>query len=150
MDALIDMLRIARLTGGVYLRAEFSAPWCIAAQMSPDMCAPFLKHASHLVPYHYVVEGSFHAALEKDAPVALQSGDLMFFVSTRSDLDVFHCGMIVREGSGVLMRHASRSHGAVVEQELGEFLKANRMTGVIVVRPREMRRRSAGKRRGRM
>ncbi len=80
----------------------------------------------------------------------LQSGDLMFFVSTRSDLDVFHCGMIVREGSGVLMRHASRSHGAVVEQELGEFLKANRMTGVIVVRPREMRRRSAGKRRGRM
>ncbi len=34
------------------------------------------------------------------------------------------------------MRHASRSRGFVVEQELSEFLKANRMAGVIVARPR--------------
>ena len=38
----------------------------------------------------------------------------------------------------VLMRHASRSQGGVVEQELTEFLKANRMAGVIVVRPQPM------------
>ena len=67
----------------------------------------------------------------------LQSGDLMFFVSTRKNLDVFHAGIIVREGTMVLMRHASRGHGIVVEQALSEFLKANRMAGVIVVRPQE-------------
>jgi hypothetical protein len=66
----------------------------------------------------------------------LQSGDLMFFVSTRRNLDIFHCGIIVRDGKRVLMRHASRSQGLVVEQELSEFLKANRMAGVIVARPR--------------
>jgi len=65
----------------------------------------------------------------------LQSGDLIFFVSTRKNLDVFHAGIIVRDGKRVLMRHASRSQGFVVEQELREFLKANRMAGVIVVRP---------------
>jgi hypothetical protein len=65
----------------------------------------------------------------------LQSGDLMFFASTRKNLDVFHAGIIVRDGKKVAMRHASRSHGLVVEQELSEFLKANRMAGVIVVRP---------------
>ena len=65
----------------------------------------------------------------------LESGDLIFFVSTRKNLDVFHAGIIVRDGKRVLMRHASRSHGMVVEQELIEFLKANRMAGAIVVRP---------------
>jgi len=73
----------------------------------------------------------------------LQSGDLIFFVSTRKNLDVFHAGIIVRDGKSILMRHASRSQGFVVEQELSEFLKANRMAGVIVVRPKDLTRRIA-------
>jgi cell wall-associated NlpC family hydrolase len=64
----------------------------------------------------------------------MQSGDLIFFASTRKHLDVFHAGIIVRDGERLMMRHASRSRGEVVEQELAEFLGANRMTGVIVVR----------------
>jgi Protein of unknown function (DUF1460) len=67
----------------------------------------------------------------------LRNGDLIFFVSTRRNLDVFHAGVLVREGNKVSMRHASRSRGLVVEQELSQFLKANRMTGVIVLRPQE-------------
>lgn len=66
----------------------------------------------------------------------LQTGDLIFFVSTRKNLDTFHAGIIVRDGKKILMRHASRSQGSVVEQKLSDFLKANRMAGVIVVRPR--------------
>lgn len=65
----------------------------------------------------------------------LQSGDLIFFVSTRKNLDVFHAGIIMRDGKRVLLRHASRSQGFVVEHELSAFLKTNRMAGVIVVRP---------------
>ena len=67
----------------------------------------------------------------------LQSGDLIFFVSTRKNLDMFHAGIIVRDGKRILMRHASRSRGDVVEGELREFLETNRMSGVIVVRPQE-------------
>jgi hypothetical protein len=73
----------------------------------------------------------------------LHSGDLIFFASTRRNLDVFHAGIIVRDGKKVLMRHASRSRGSVVEQELSEFLKTNRMAGVIVVRPQAVSRRIA-------
>jgi cell wall-associated NlpC family hydrolase len=73
----------------------------------------------------------------------LQSGDLIFFASTRKNLDVFHAGIIVRDGKKVLMRHASRSQGRVVEQELNEFLKANRMAGAIAVRPQPVSRRIA-------
>lgn len=71
----------------------------------------------------------------------LQSGDLIFFASTRKHLDVFHVGIIVRGHKDLLMRHASRSRGEVVEQELNDFLRTNRMSGVIVVRPREPTRR---------
>ena len=65
----------------------------------------------------------------------LRSGDLIFFASTRSHLDIFHCGIIVRQPGGLFIRHAARSRQAVVDQELPEFLKNNRMAGVVVVRP---------------
>jgi cell wall-associated NlpC family hydrolase len=65
----------------------------------------------------------------------LQTGDLVFFASTRKHLDVFHCGIIVRDDNRILLRHALRSRGAVVEQELDDFLKANRTAGLIIARP---------------
>jgi len=67
----------------------------------------------------------------------VQSGDLIFFVSTRPHLDVYHCGIVIRDGARLMMRHASRSQGGVVEQELDVFLKANRMSGIILARPVE-------------
>jgi len=67
----------------------------------------------------------------------LQTGDLIFFASTRKHLDVFHCGILIRDSERLNMRHASRSRNGVVEQDLNEFLKANRMAGVIIVRPTE-------------
>jgi hypothetical protein len=73
----------------------------------------------------------------------LQSGDLIFFASTRKNLDMFHAGIIVRDNNKVSMRHASRSQGGVVEQELSDFLKTNRMAGVVVVRPQPVKRRIA-------
>ena len=74
----------------------------------------------------------------------LRTGDIICFVSTRSDLDVFHAGLIERGEAGTALRHASRSQGAVVEQPLKDFLRSNRMSGVIVVRPKEIGVRAAG------
>jgi hypothetical protein len=50
VDALSDVLRVARLTGGVFLHAEFSAPWCLAARVPREHCGPALGPASHLIP----------------------------------------------------------------------------------------------------
>ncbi len=65
----------------------------------------------------------------------LKTGDLVFFASTKPGLDVFHSGVLVNDGGVLKLRHASRSRGRVVEEELAEFLKKNRMAGLIVVRP---------------
>jgi AraC-like DNA-binding protein len=78
MDALSDVLRVARLTGGVFLHAEFSAPWCIAAQMSPELCAPFLGPVPHLIPYHYVMEGELRCSVEGESEqVLVRKGEVI-------------------------------------------------------------------------
>lgn len=65
----------------------------------------------------------------------LATGDLIFFASTRRNLDVFHCGLLVAGDGGWRLRHATRSRGSVVEEELDLFLGRQRTSGVIVVRP---------------
>ena len=64
MDALSDVLRVAHLTGGVFLRAEFFAPWCIASRLTPEHCSPVLGPASHMMIFHYVAEGEVRIQIE--------------------------------------------------------------------------------------
>ncbi len=66
MDALSDVLRVAHLTGGVFLHADFFAPWCMSARIAPEHCAPNLGPASHLIVYHYVVEGDLRIRVEDE------------------------------------------------------------------------------------
>jgi hypothetical protein len=84
MDALSDVLRVAQLTGGVFLHAEFFAPWCMAGRLGPEHCAPLLGPASHLMPYHYVVEGEIHVRVEGGEVFALGAGEVVLF--PRNDL----------------------------------------------------------------
>jgi len=64
-----------------------------------------------------------------------QTGDVALFASTRRNLDVFHMGFIIRRDDDVWLRHASRTARRVIEQPLAEFLKAHRMSGIILLRP---------------
>jgi AraC-like DNA-binding protein len=75
---------VVQLTGGVFLQAEFGAPWCIAAQVAPEHCAPLLGPASHLILYHYVVEGELHVRLEGEEAFVLRPGEVVLF--PRNDL----------------------------------------------------------------
>jgi hypothetical protein len=106
----------------------------IAAKVGPVSKERTLSVVPGLPPRKVRFECIPKSSIGKLGP-HLQTGDLIFFASTRSHLDIFHCGIIVRDGERLLMRHASRSQKGVVEQDLNEFLKKNRMAGVIVVRP---------------
>ncbi len=65
----------------------------------------------------------------------LANGDVLLFASTKAGLDVFHCGFLVLAGGSLRLRHASRSAGRVVEEDLSRFLAANRMAGLVAARP---------------
>lgn len=79
MDALSDVLRVARLTGGVFLQAEFFEPWCMAAQLAPEHCAPVLGPASHLILYHYVIEGRIGVRMSDGTDFELNAGEIVIF-----------------------------------------------------------------------
>ena len=86
MDALSDVLRVAHLTGGVFLHADFFAPWCMAARVSPEHCAPALGPASHLIVYHYVVEGAFRIRVEGESGEGTVIGAGEVVLLPRNDL----------------------------------------------------------------
>ena len=79
MDALSDVLRVAHLTGGVFLHAEFFEPWCITAQLESQYCAPFIGTSSHLILYHYVAEGRLKVQVGGEDAFELSAGEIVVF-----------------------------------------------------------------------
>jgi AraC-like DNA-binding protein len=79
MDALADILKAARLSGGVFFRAEFSAPWCLGGLLTPEMCAPFVGRAQHLVPYHFLVDGEIVVSVNDEPARVLRGGEVVLF-----------------------------------------------------------------------
>lgn len=77
MDALSDVLRVVRIKGGVFLHAEFTAPWCVSSQVAPDDCATLLRGANHLVLFHYVAEGRFSAKGPDGTVLELAAGQVI-------------------------------------------------------------------------
>lgn len=65
----------------------------------------------------------------------MQHGDIIFFVSTRQDLDVFHTGFVFERGGRIVLRHATRRAGLVIDQDLDEFFSQNQMAGTVLLRP---------------
>lgn len=86
MDALSDVLRSARLTGGVFLHADFTAPWCMAAKVAPEHCAPYLGPTSHLVLYHYIVEGGVRVRVDAEGQEEIELGPGEVVLLPRNDL----------------------------------------------------------------
>ena len=69
---------------------------------------------------------------------ALSPGDIIGFISRRSDLDFFHTGLVAFGKEGVLLlRHASRSHGRVIEEKMAAFVTVNPVKYVTLLRATE-------------
>ena len=63
MDALSEVLKALRLTSGLFLDAEFTAPWCIDSAPGKDDVRHLLPSAEHVTIYHLVTEGRCRARL---------------------------------------------------------------------------------------
>ena len=111
MDALSDVLRVAHLTGGVFLHAEFCAPWCIAARLSPEHCAPAVGPASHLLIYHYVVDGAFRLRIDglDGEEVTVKSGEIVLL--PHNDLHLMGSDLSLPAIPGSAVIHPPRSGG---------------------------------------
>lgn len=67
MDALSEVLRLAKFTAGVTLDATARAPWCVSVPASPAMSRA-----------HLVIEGECVLKAANAEPVTLKAGELAF------------------------------------------------------------------------
>lgn len=77
MEASLDVLRTIRLTGGIFLDAEFTAPWCVAAQVAPEDCHPFTPLPQGIIAYHYVSSGRLLLRVGEGEPREVPAGYLV-------------------------------------------------------------------------
>lgn len=80
MDAFSEVLRALRLESGLFLDAEFTAPWCIDSAPGKEDVRHILPSAEHVAIYHLLVEGSCRARLPDEGSIVdLVAGDLLMF-----------------------------------------------------------------------
>lgn len=77
MDALNAVLSSMRLSGSVFLEAEFTSPWCVSSRILPEDCAPFFPGCRHVISYHYVRSGALLCSVGPDQPIRVEAGKIL-------------------------------------------------------------------------
>ena len=77
MDTLSDVLRVLRLTGAVFIDAEFTAPWCVLSASGRPL-PNFFSEGQHIAFFHLLTEGRCKARLTTGGEtLEISAGDLL-------------------------------------------------------------------------
>jgi len=77
MDALSEVFAAVRLSGGVFLDAEFTAPWCVVSQVGPEDFSAQGGMPAHLIAYHYVVAGRLFVEVAGSPALEVRAGEIV-------------------------------------------------------------------------
>jgi len=86
MDPLADVLRSVRLTGGVFIDARFTAPWCVSAALDANDCRPILACPMQMIAYHVIISGRLLVSVDGEQPTEVAAGEVV--ILPRNDTHV--------------------------------------------------------------
>ena len=125
MDALSDVLRTIRLTGGVFLDAAFTAPWCVVSRVGPED-SPTLELPPSVVAFHYVIDGRMLVQPDGAAPLEVHAGQMVLIPRNDPHLLASDVGVppadadpLVQKADGGLMRIEHGGGGAATRLVCG-------------------------------
>ncbi len=105
MDAALAVLKSMQLRGGIFLEADFTAPWCIASQVVAADCRPFMPDPAHIIAYHFVAEGEVVLRVEGMPPTLVKSGEVIVLprnephvIGSAADLPPVLADLLVEDG----------------------------------------------------
>jgi len=78
-DTLSEVLRAVRLNGAVFFAIDASGPWVAEAPPAREIGHLLLPGAEHVMEYHVVSRGSCWGGIVGEAPVRLETGDVIAF-----------------------------------------------------------------------
>jgi len=81
MDAFSEILSGVKLNGAVFFSAEFSAPWGFSSPGSSVIAATLAVDATHLVLYHFVIDGGAVVEVADGPSIELKPGDVVIFTN---------------------------------------------------------------------
>jgi AraC-like DNA-binding protein len=94
MDVLSEVLAAVRFSGGVFLDAEFTAPWCIVSQVGPGEFDAQGRMPAHLIAYHYVIDGRLLIRVEDGPALPVLAGEIVLL--PRNDAHVLGSAVDLR------------------------------------------------------
>src|SRR5512139_4054325 len=105
IDPLSQVLGSVRLTGGVFLEARFTAPWCTVAHVTADDIRPFIEAPGEIIAYHFVVSGRMLCALGQAPPMEVAAGEVVLLprngehtLASAPGLPAVQAGEFIQEG----------------------------------------------------
>ena len=78
-DTLSDVLRSVRLRGAVFYYLSYGHEWAAESPPAKEIAGSVIPGAEHVIAYHVITKGRGWAAIVGEAPVSLQTGDIVMF-----------------------------------------------------------------------
>ncbi len=76
-DVLSDVLRIVRLSGAVFFRADMGLPWAARSVSTDELTQMLLPRAQQMMLFHVIEHGRCWMAVDGSAPIELADGDVI-------------------------------------------------------------------------
>jgi len=130
MDALSDLLRVLRFSGGLFLETRFRAPWCLRAKVSPQDCGPGVKSVGELAAFHYILEGRVQVRLGKERPRSAGPGELILLAHNDPHLLGSDVTLAPME-AGPLVRRAGEHELAYIDFGAGRQVRDHFVCGFL-------------------
>jgi AraC-like DNA-binding protein len=74
---LNDLLSLIRLSGAIFLRAEFTSPWAYESPSGAELIAALSPQSKRLLLFHIIAEGDCWVRTEAGDEVAVGAGDVV-------------------------------------------------------------------------
>lgn len=128
MDVLTNVLSAMKLSGSVFLEAEFTSPWCVTSQLGPADCAAYFPQPPHVIAYHYVLSGEFLCSVESGPPLEVHAGQILLLprndrhvMGSWIDEDAVNAHELIQLEEGSLARIVHGGGGECVNMFCGFF-----------------------------
>lgn len=134
MDPFKDILSAMHCTGGIFLDAEFTAPWCVSSRIGPDDCKPFSPIPRSLIALHFVCAGRLMLEVDGLPPVALERGDIVALprndhhrLGSHLNLVPISADSLIQAGTDGRLAHIDYGGGGEMTRIVCGFLGTDRL-----------------------
>lgn len=132
-DNLAELVEAMRLSGGIFLDAEFTAPWCVNARVGPDDCRRYAPVPKSIVAFHYVSHGELLLEIEDHPPVTVGCGEIVLLprndphrLGDRLEIPPVDADSLIRPGVDGGLARIRHGGGGDLTQVICGFLGTDR------------------------